>query len=127
MNLMKLDILFVLIVACGVVLLTFSYLQDRPPYLVIVEQEGVAIVVDVYGQTKCSMNITGNVKNLGDTTAFKSNVECRSNQFIGFGSASDLGEVLPHKTKEFSMTAHFPECPTTNIEFLCEAGCENCA
>jgi hypothetical protein len=123
------DILLVLIVLCGVVLLTFTYLQDRPPHLVVINEEGQGVVVDVYGKSKCSLHITGDVKNEGDIEALSSSITCSTigggNAGFGIGSAN-VGGVMPHKIKAFAMDAFFSVCPEYDVDFSCKTSCENC-
>lgn len=124
----SIDILLVLIVLSGTILLTYTYFQDRPPYLVIASSEGKGVVVDVYSNNKCSLQITGEVKNIGDVHALGSRVACiakEGNKESGFGGAQ-LGEIAPHRSKDFSMNAYFTQCPTTGVSFECVATCENC-
>jgi hypothetical protein len=123
------DILLVFIVLCGVVLLTFTYLQDRPPHLIVLNEAGEGVVVDVYGKNKCSLHITGDVKNEGDIKAIDGSITCSTtgseNAVFGIGSAN-VGEVMPHKTKEFAIDAFFSACPEYDVDFSCKTSCENC-
>jgi len=125
----QIDIILVLIVIAGTVLLTYTYVQDRPPLLVLSKVDGTVEVVGVSGNDKCTIQITGAVKNDGDINAVNSRITCSVkggyNKIVGIG-ATDAGEIAPHKTKDFSINAHLYECPLSGVELSCTTMCDGC-
>ncbi len=120
------DIYMVVIALVMVVLLTFIYLQERSPSLVLSKED---LDMEIHNE-ECFIKVTGKVRNEGDVTAVNPEVFCNvlgaGNKIIGNGS-DELTNIYAHKLKEFKMTIPLAcENMSVGLDLSCYVKCENC-